>query len=214
MIWEIGSAFKHLLLPPVLFGWLLVYGLVCFRRQPRRARWAIGLGVALLYASANSWVAGGLMTLAVDVNPARPQRAPQAVVILGGGRSLEFDAAGKVTQARLGPAAYERVFEGMRIARRTGLPILVTGGKGDGFDPAEAVVMAEVLRRDLGLAPRWIEAASRNTVENARFSDLWRCERGSETCFAKPSFRAFYRRTAPAKVARNFCDRSIPQRIL
>ena len=170
MIWEIGSALKHLLLPPVLFGWLLVYGLVFFRRKPRRARWAIGIGVALLYASANSWVAGALMTLAVDATPARPQRAPQAVVILGGGRSLEFDAAGKVTQARLGPAAYERVFEGMRIARQTGLPILVTGGKGDGFDPAEAAVMAEVLRRDLGLAPRWIETASRNTVENAQFS--------------------------------------------
>ena len=170
MIWEIGSALKHLFLPPVVFGWLLVYALVFFRRKPRRARWALGIGTVLLYASATSWVAGGLMTLAVDAAPARSQRTPQAVVILGGGRALEFDAAGKVKQARLGPAAYERVFEGMRIARQTGLPILVTGGKGDGFDPAEAVVMAEVLRRDLGLAPRWIEAASRNTVENARFS--------------------------------------------
>ena len=170
MIWEVGSALKHLLLPPVVFGWLLVYGLVFFRREPRRARWALGIGIALLYASATSWVSGALMDHTIAAASPAPNQAPQAVVILGGGRALEFDSAGAVVQARLGPAAYERIFEGMRIARKRKLPILVTGGKVDGFDPAEGVVMSEVLRDEFGMAPRWVEAASRNTVENAQFS--------------------------------------------
>ncbi len=170
MIWEVGSALKHLLLPPVVFGWLLVYGLVFFRRKPRRARWALGIGIALLYASATSWVSGALMDHTIAAASPAPNQAPQAVVILGGGRALEFDSAGAVVQARLGPAAYERIFEGMRIARKRKLPILVTGGKVDGFDPAEGVVMSEVLRDEFGMTPRWVEAASRNTVENAQFS--------------------------------------------
>ena len=170
MIWEIGSAFKHLFLSPVVFGWLLVYGLVMFKRKPRRARWVLGIGVGMLYVSSTSWVSSAFMARVVEGAVAKGQHAPQAVVILGGGRALEFIAAGVVKQARLGPAAYERVFEGMRIARERKLPVLVTGGKGDGFDPAEGIVMADVLRDVFGMPPRWVEAESRNTVENAQFS--------------------------------------------
>lgn len=170
MIWEIGSILKHMLLPPVLFGWLLVYGLVFFKRKPRRARAVLGIGVVSLYACATPWVADILLASVVDVSPTSAAQAPQAVVILAGGRTLEFDAAGGVKQARLGPSTSERVFEGVRIAREKKLPILVTSGKPDGFDPAEAVVMRNVMQREFGVTPRWIEDASRNTVENAQFS--------------------------------------------
>lgn len=170
MIWEIGTLAKHLLLPPVVWGWLLLYGLVVFRRQPRRARWAIGMGTVLLYASATAWPAGALMDLVADSAAPTPGRSPQAVVILAGGRTLEFDDAGTVLRARLGPATSERVIEGIRIAREKHLPILVTSGTPDGFDPAEAIVMRDVMMREFGVTPKWVESASRNTVENAQFS--------------------------------------------
>ncbi len=170
MIWEIGSVAKHLLLPPLAWCWLLLFGLIYFRRKPRAARWSLAAGLLLLYASATSWVAGGLMRLVVDETPVARGKAPQAVVILAGGRTLEFDAAGRVVRARLGPSTSERVIEGVRIARETKLPVLVTSGKPDGLDPAEAVVMRDVMERELGMTPRWVESASRNTVENALFS--------------------------------------------
>lgn len=170
MIWEIGTVAKHLLLPPLLWGWLLLYGLVWFRRKPRRARWSISLGTLLLYASATSWVAGGLTDLVADTAPVAPGARPQAVVILAGGRTLEFDQAGSVIRARLGSSTAERVIEGVRIAREKNLPILVTSGKPDGIDPAEGIVMRDVMAREFGIAPRWVEIESRNTVENARFS--------------------------------------------
>lgn len=170
MIWEIGTVIKHLLLPPLLWGWLLVYGFVMFRRKPGRARWAVGVAIALLYASSTSWVANALLDLVADSAPPLPGAAPQAVVILAGGRSLQYDAAGKLVAARMGPNTSERVIEGVRVAREQNLPILVTSGAPDGLDPAEAVVMRDVMKRDFGIAPRWVEDRSRNTVENALFT--------------------------------------------
>lgn len=170
MIWEIGTVIKHLLLPPLLWGWLLVYGFVMFRRKPVRARWAIGVAIALLYASSTGWVANGLLALAADTAPPLPGADPQAVVILAGGRMLEYDAAGTIVAARMGPNTSERVIEGMRIAREKKLPILVTSGAVDGIGPAEAAVMRDVMVREFGVTPRWVEDQSRNTVENALFT--------------------------------------------
>ncbi len=167
MIWEIGTVIKHLLLPPLLWGWLLVYGFVMFRRKPVRARWALGVAIALLYASSTSWVANSLLELVADTAPPLPGPPPQAVVILAGGRALEFDATGKVIAARMGPNTSERVIEGVRIAREMQLPILVSSGTPDGIAPAEAIVMRDVMVREFGVTPRWVEDQSRNTVENA-----------------------------------------------
>ncbi len=170
MLWEIGTIAKHLLLPPLLWCWPVLYGVLAFRSRPRAARWSIGAGLVLLYASATSWVAGGLMQLVVDTAAVAPGRPPQAVVILAGGRTLEFDGNGQVLRARPGPSTAERLIEGVRIAREKQLPILVTSGKPDGIDPAEAVVMRDLMVREFGIAPRWVESESRNTVENAQFS--------------------------------------------
>ena len=170
MIWEIGTVIKHMLLPPLLWGWLLVYGFVMFRRKPGRARWAVGVAIALLYASSTSWVANALLDLVADTAPPMPGAAPQAVVILAGGRMLEYDATGAIVAARMGPNTSERVIEGMRIARERKLPILVTSGAVDGVGPAEAVVMRDVMVREFGVTPRWVEDQSCNTVENALFT--------------------------------------------
>ncbi len=170
MLWEIGNSVKGLLLPPIGFGWLLLFAWVMFKRRPRAARWSIGVALLLTYASASSYVAASLSYAVIrpaDVNV--PGRA-QAIVVLAGGRGLRFDAAGKVVDAFPGPETAQRLLHGVRLARETGLPLLLSSGKPDGIDPAEAVVMQNVLLRDIGFAPKWIEPESRNTVENAEFS--------------------------------------------
>jgi uncharacterized SAM-binding protein YcdF (DUF218 family) len=58
----------------------------------------------------------------------------------------------------------DRVVYGAWAARRTSLPILVSGS------PDEALGMQATLTRDLGVPPRWIEGNSHDTFQNAEFS--------------------------------------------
>jgi uncharacterized SAM-binding protein YcdF (DUF218 family) len=63
----------------------------------------------------------------------------------------------------------ERVRYGARVARLTGLPVLVSGGSVLEGEP-EAKLMADALEREFGVPVRWIESRSRTTHENAVLS--------------------------------------------
>jgi len=94
---------------------------------------------------------------------------PQAIVVLGGGFNSyapEYGVTGDVnsrTLIRLRYTAY--------LAKKLGLPILVSGGSvfGD-IDKSEASLMASVLGDEFNIPVRWLESKSRNTAENALFS--------------------------------------------
>jgi uncharacterized SAM-binding protein YcdF (DUF218 family) len=90
----------------------------------------------------------------------------QAIVILGGGTYFDAPEYGGDT---VGPATLERLRYGARLARTSRLPLLVTGGAPWGGRP-EGELMREVLEGDFGVKVRWIEAASRDTTENAASS--------------------------------------------
>lgn len=170
MIWEIGSVAKQLLLPPLGLGWLLVLAWLLVRRRPGLARWLMAV-CALLVVVLGTPVVSSFLTRMVELESAAPRfGSAHAIVILGGGRRLTFDAAGKVTDSAPGPFTLERVHAGARLVRQTGLPVLVTSGKPDDFDPTEAEVMRTVLARDFGISAKWLEDQSRNTVENGEFT--------------------------------------------
>ena len=64
-----------------------------------------------------------------------------------------------------------------RLQRRTGLPILVTGGVTQPGSPAVGLVMEESLKEDFRTPARWVESKSADTWQNARFSaDILRRE--------------------------------------
>lgn len=170
MIWEIGSVLKHTLLPPLALGWVLLLVWLLMRRRPRTARWLLGMVLVFGYLAATPWVSNLLMHRFVIDHVPPATTVPQAIVLLGGGRGLAFDAQGRVTGAFPAGGTMERLFTGARLQRQTRLPVLVTGGKNDGYDPAEGEVMRDVLVHDFNVPVRWVEAASRNTVENASFS--------------------------------------------
>ena len=90
-------------------------------------------------------------------------KSAQAVVILGGGTRRNAAEYGGDTLGRL---TLERVRYGARVARLTGLPVLVTGGSVLGGE-AEAKLMQDSLEQEFGVGVRWAEARSRNTHENA-----------------------------------------------
>ena len=171
MIWEIATIAKQLLLPPLGLGWLLLPAWLLVRRRPALVRWLIAVCVISVLILGMP-VVSTLLTRVVEVESAAPRfGSAHAIVILGGGRRLTFDAAGvTVIDAVPSPFTLERIHGGARLARQTGLPVLVSSGKPDGFDPTEAEVMREVLVRDFGVISKWVEDASRNTVENAEFT--------------------------------------------
>ena len=108
----------------------------------------------------------------------RPLHAPEragagAIVVLAAGRLRNAPEYGSrdipdyVALARLRYAAH--------LQRRTGLPVLVSGGTAGTPSAGErpyslADAMATALRADFGVPVQWVEARSRDTAENAAYS--------------------------------------------
>jgi len=157
-----------LVLPPVGPLALAIAGAALLGRRPRLGRALVWSGLGLLVALSTWAVANGLLRLVEDA----PQltlaeaRSAQAIVILGGGVRRNAPEYGGETLGRL---TLERVRYGALVARATGLPVLVTGGRLRSVR-TEADVMREALEREFGVPVRWAEDRSRNTHENAQFT--------------------------------------------
>ncbi len=120
-----------------------------------------GMGVAALASLERAHVPVAVLT--TKDMPGKPQ----AIVVLGGGRytaALEYD--GDTVNSN----SLERVRYAAHLARRTGLPILASGGAPFGEGLSEALLMARVLEQEFGIKPRWLEEQSRTTRENAEMS--------------------------------------------
>jgi uncharacterized SAM-binding protein YcdF (DUF218 family) len=172
VIWEIGTVAKHLVLPPVGLGWLLLIALLQFRKRVWVAKLMVATTLVLGLMMALPLVAGWLTRLVVMPAAAESEYSrAQAIVILGGGRGLVWDASHEtIVDAYPGAFTLQRIHAGARLARRIGLPVLVTSGAPDGYDPTEAEVMRRILEAEWGIKVRWVEDKSRNTGENADFT--------------------------------------------
>ncbi len=158
----------QLALPPLGLLYLLMAGLLLRRRAPRLSAllvwgstlWLLALSLPLTANRLHAW-AGGDPALG-DTEA----RAAQAIVILGGGLKRNAAEYGGDTVSN---HTLVRLRYGARLARRYGLPVLLTGGTVYGGIP-EAQAMREVLETDFGVRSRWTESASRDTEDNARYS--------------------------------------------
>lgn len=149
-----------LLLPPAGPLLLAAFGLaLAIRAKSRRWRYG-GAGLAALALGILFSLSLPVVSHALIAPLQRlPQPAPamlsqaQAIVVLGGGERHTL----------------QRIHYAARLARQTGLPLLVTGGAPQGGQP-EGETMAAILREDFALPPRWVETRSRDTAENAAYS--------------------------------------------
>lgn len=157
-----------LLLPPLLPLLVIASGLLLQARKPRLGR-GLAWGGVLLSLFLITPVSVNLLTAPLESIPVLANAdlaRGEAIVILGAGQRRYMSEYGGPTPNRL---ALERLRYGARLARGSGLPVLVSGG-GPTEMQSEAALMAETLHVDFGVTPRWLEFRSPDTAGNARFS--------------------------------------------
>jgi len=162
LLLHIKTVLRQLLLPPSGPLLLALIGLLLLNRRPRLARGLLAVGLGSLWLLSTPVIADAITQLAEHYPPLDLSQidGAQAIVILGGGgqRDLAPEYGGPAAE----PEQLERLAYGAFVARRTGLPVLVTGFEN------EAVAMRATLRRNFDLDPRWVDDQSYDTFQNAR----------------------------------------------
>jgi uncharacterized SAM-binding protein YcdF (DUF218 family) len=161
---QLKTLLKNLILPPAGPLLLAVLGLLLVKRRPVMARSFLIVGLGSLWLLSTPIVSDIFTSLAEHYPPLDWRRAAdaQAIVILGGGGQRRFapEYAGPAAE----PLLLERLNYGAYIARKTGLPILVTGFR------IEASAMQATLQRNYGIDPRWVDDQAYDTYQNANDS--------------------------------------------
>ncbi len=98
----------------------------------------------------------------------KSEHPPGAIVILGGGMAVDERELPDKTRPSL--TTLVRLVHGAQLARWSGLPVLVSGGRPVGRVRSEAAVMAQSLGEHFSVKPRWLEEESLDTIDNARYS--------------------------------------------
>jgi len=173
IIWTATNLVANFILPPTLFFGLMAIGLW----QGRKKRWARWLTVGslivfvLLSVSAvSSLLVQPFEAASPPLDTARIHNLPKhgaMIVVLGGGRRLgAIEYPGGET---LGGASLERSRYGARLAKMTGLPLSVSGGKPDGGTLSEAALMKDFIETELKQPVAIVEDQSFDTRQNAQY---------------------------------------------
>jgi uncharacterized SAM-binding protein YcdF (DUF218 family) len=162
------SILENVGLPPMLFVFLTILGLVIGARNRRSGHALAWVSLVGLVALSLPVVSGALLAgLERDLPLVPPPNAmPEAIVILGGDLLRTSDAP----FARPGYLTLDRLRTAVMLHARTGLPMLVTGGTVQRGRPSVATFMADSLRTDFQAPATWVEPASADTWQNAAFS--------------------------------------------
>jgi len=161
---------KSLLLPPGMLFLLLLGGLIWWRRR--------FVGRALVFAAASGLL---LLSLPIFSNILMEGLEPypaltgetiraagaDAIVVLGAGRRTQAAEYGGDT---VGPLTLQRIRYGAWLQRRSGLPLILSGGAEREEARPLAELMRETLENEFGASVLAVENASGDTRDNARMS--------------------------------------------
>ena len=169
MLFQLKKLISMLLLPPVAPLLVTAAGLVLLRWRHRLGlalAWGgLALNLVLAMPAAGGWLTQ--QALPADLRPpsAAELASAGAIVVPTAGAERHLRDYGGETVDGLG---LERARAAARLARQTGLPVLVSGGlprEGQSLAALTAQAVAE-----FGASVRWLEAESRDTAENAALS--------------------------------------------
>ena len=152
------------LVPPTSLILLALLGLGLRRRRPALGNALTGFSLVALLLLSLPVTAYSLMSR-LEPPPLTTAGDAQAIVILAGGVSRGAIEWGGDTVSLF---TLQRVRYGAWQAKRTGLPLLVTGAAPDEGRPGEAEMMRDVLRDEFGVPVRWFDERARTTAGNAR----------------------------------------------
>mgnify|MGYP001077096037 CR=1 FL=1 len=166
MSWLLTNLISAFLLPPLNLLFVAGIGLWLWHKRPRLARILVACAFAALWLLSTPYVAGSLLRHLEGVPVDRTDVPADAIVVLSGGQHFNSPEYGGNTP---GKETLERLRYAATLHRKTGKPLLVTGGDPQGIGP-EAPLMKVVLEQEFEVPVRWVEDASANTWENARNS--------------------------------------------
>ncbi len=162
---------KALILPPGGLLFLLFLGLIWWRKNVNSLMILVSFVGGVWYLL-STWAVSGLLMDLLENYPALSDRdiansQAQAIVVLaGGGRNApEYGGVRSVADYSLVRMRY-----GAYLHRKTGLPVLLTGGDPLQRGIVEAELMASVMENEWSVAVKWQENNSRNTAENAQLA--------------------------------------------
>ncbi|MCR4303515.1 MAG: YdcF family protein [Gallionella sp.] len=170
MSWFITNFIAAFLLPPLSLLLLFALGIFLLNRRPGLAKPLLIAVFGLFWAAYTPYFAEGALhmlesrTTALDSS----HQNADAIVILGSG--TYFNAPEYAGQDTVNGHTLLRLRYGAKLQRETGKPVLETGGKPLGNSVSEAQQMRAVLDHEFHVPVRWVEDASANTLESARYS--------------------------------------------
>jgi uncharacterized SAM-binding protein YcdF (DUF218 family) len=155
------------LVPPTSLILIGLLGLGLSRRWPAIGRALSAFGLVGLLVLSLPVTAFSLMSVLEGPPLSDPGAVgdAQAIVILAGGVSRGAVDWGGDT---VGLFTLQRLRYGASVAKRTQLPVLITGAAPQQGRPGEAAMMREVLGNEFGVAVRWFDERARTTAGNAR----------------------------------------------
>jgi len=173
----INQLAASLLLPPGINFLLFTLGYILLKRSKKLAISLFIFSIVSLYLLSLPIISNKLnqslytekaLTQQQVIDFANQERNDLAIVVLSGGRldlAPEYGNIDIVSEKTL-----QRILYGAWLHKKTQLPILVSGGSIFGEATAESVLMNQTMLSAFNIAPKWVEAKSKNTAENAKFS--------------------------------------------
>ena len=161
-------ALSSLVLPPTSLIALTVIGVFALRHS-RALGLVLILGSQLLLLALSTPFVANLLVRSLEPPPASIDQLKRAhaIVVLGGGRNLGSPEWGGET---VNEYTLRRARYGARLARETGLPLYVSGGKPTGGLVAEGTLMQELFAREFNQPVKWVEAVSETTRDQAQIT--------------------------------------------
>jgi uncharacterized SAM-binding protein YcdF (DUF218 family) len=171
MLPELKPYLSALTLPPASLLIMTLFGAWLIQRSPKLARRVVVFSVVSLWVlSTNAfsvWLHGQVipeypLVTARDLK----DKSVHAIVVLGGGVVTGLPGGDN----QLSRSSLERLRLGAQLARKSGLPLVFSGGTGWGArekNVSEADVAQKVLSDAFGLELKLKESSSRDTQENA-----------------------------------------------
>jgi uncharacterized SAM-binding protein YcdF (DUF218 family) len=172
MLSELKPYISAVMFSPALLLLGILIGLWLLNKRSKLGKSVAIFSTSLLWIFSTPtfsvWLSNNLLTQHKFIFTAQELKAQgvQAIVVMGGG--VETGQPDGIQQ--LQSTALDRLRHGIEISRKSGIPLMVTGGKGWGAKAGsenEAEISSRVAREVFQFEIKWTESESRDTQENA-----------------------------------------------